>query len=111
MASMPGSESSFDRALNLIKRVVGMLRGGITWKAKEKEVPPVMFNICTSSSAGSLPAANTANGVSPRTPTELSRLFPGFMRPSPAGSTQWSPNPWKPKQRRTTYQRFKLKDS
>ena len=67
----------------------------------------------TSSGAGSLPAANTSNGAppSPRTPTELSRLFPGFMRPSPAGSTQWSPNPWKPKQRGTPYQRFKPKDS
>ena len=67
----------------------------------------------TLSGAGSLPAANTSNGASPspRTPTELSRLFPGFMRPSPAGSTQWSPNPWKPKQRGTPYQRFKPKDS
>ena len=66
----------------------------------------------TSSSAGSQHAANTSTGAgSARTPTELSRLFPGFMRPSSAASMQWNPNPWKPKQRGTPYQRFKPKDS
>ena len=65
----------------------------------------------TSSSAGSRHANTSTGAGSARTPTELSRLFPGFMRPSSAASTQWSPNPWKPKQRRTPYQRFKPKDS
>ena len=115
MASVSGSESSFDRALNLINRAVGMLRGGNNLESQREGSSPSDVQhlpaASTSSTAGSLPAANTSNGASPRTPTELSRLFPDFMRPSPAGSTQWSPNPWKPKQRGTPYQRFKPKDS
>ena len=103
MADVPGSGSSFDRALNLINRAVGMLRGGNNSESQSEG--------SSSSDVQYLPAASTSNGASPRTPTELSRLFPGFMRPSPAGSTQWSPNPWKPKQRGTPYQRFKPKDS
>ena len=76
----------------------------------------MMFNIyllqALLSSTGSQHAANTSTGAGPaRTPTELSRLFPDFMRPSSAASTQWSPNPWKPKEWGTPYQRFKPKDS
>ena len=50
-------------------------------QGEEKEVPQVMFNIYSlqalpSIRAGPLPAANTSNVASPRTPTELSRSFP-----------------------------------
>ncbi|XP_067031279.1 uncharacterized protein [Acropora muricata] len=108
MAALPPG-SSFDRALNLINQAVGMLREGSS-SSDVQNLPAAS----TSSSSGSLPVANASNGQNgapPGTPTELSRLFPGFMRPSPAGSTQWSRNPWKPKQRGTPYQRFKPKDS
>ena len=74
--SSPGSGSSFDRALHLINRAVGMLRGGNNSESQREgsSSSDVQYlpAASTSSSAGSLPAANTSNGASPRTPTELS---------------------------------------
>ena len=87
MAEVPGSGSGFDRALNLINRAVGNNSESQREGSSSSDVQ-YLPAASTSSSAGSLPAENISNCASPRTTTELSRLFPGFMRPSPAGSTQ-----------------------
>ena len=64
MADVPGS--SFDRALNLINRAVGMLCGGNNSESQREgsSSNDVQYlpAASTSSSAGSLPAANTSNG-------------------------------------------------
>ena len=64
MADVPGS--SFDRALNLINRAVGMLRGGNNSESQREgsSSNDVQYlpAASTSSSVGSLPAANTSNG-------------------------------------------------
>lgn len=65
-------ENRFDRALNLINQAVQMLRGGST---SEREG-------ITNETNNLLTASTSNNPGTDRTPTELSRLFPGFMRPS-----------------------------
>ena len=64
MADVPGS--SFDGALNLINRAVGMLCGENNSESQREgsSSNDVQYlpAASTSSSAGSLPAANTSNG-------------------------------------------------
>ena len=65
MAALPPG-SSFDRALNLINRAVGMLREGNNLESQsEGSSSSDVQNLpaaSTSSSSGSLPVANASNG-------------------------------------------------